>query len=74
MSEQQLKTAFIQGASDRLDEIISAVNEVQKQLKSKNEPSVKLGVAWAKICHEFMLEEAPKMALLAIQEKPVYPH
>lgn len=74
MKDTELKAAFISGANDRLDEIKSAVAEVEKQLASKNENAVKLAIAWSKICHEFMLNDAPRQAVLAIQEKPVYPH
>jgi len=72
--EQEYKALFIQGAKDKLKDIKEALKEVEKQLNSKNDNAIKLGVAWSRLCHEFMLNDAPKRAMLAIQERPVYPH
>ncbi len=73
-NDTQIKLAFIKGAEGRLEEIKKAVEEVERQLKSNNENAIKLAVSWTKICHDFMLKEAPKSALAMLQTRPVYPH
>ena len=72
--EQDYRLLFISGAKDKLTDIKAAIKEVESQLASSNDNTIKLAVAWSRLCHEFMLNDAPKRAMLAIQERPVYPH
>ena len=72
--EKEYKDLFIQGAKDKLNEIKEGIKAVEIQLDLKNDNAIKLAIAWSRLCHEFMLNDAPNKAMLAIQEKPVYPH
>lgn len=74
MNEEQAKELFINGAKQRLADLRQAMKEVEKQINSDNDNAIKLGVAWTQICHDFMLQEAVSRAMVAIREKPVYPH
>lgn len=74
MHEDLLKETFIQIAAGQLREMKKALRAVEKQLQSGNENAIKLAVAWSRISHEFLLEDATKKAMLAIQDKPIYPH
>lgn len=72
--EKDCKDLFIKGAEDRLKEISKAIDEVKKNLHCDNDNSVKLAIAYIGLCHEFMLNAAPKQAMRIIQDKAVYPY
>lgn len=72
--EKDYKALFIKGSLEKLSDLKAAIKEVEAQLDSDDDGAIKLAIAWSRLCHEFMLKDAIRMAMLMIQEKPVYQH